>query len=479
MAPIENVRSDMQDNYRKVTESASYGPWFEGKYILRLWRRWFFSVFCVALTIGILTYVATDMFLPNRYTASALVSVVPKTNNSNNINSRNMESAMTRSANMWNSNVLMRELKGPNNERNITGTFRAYKVSSSILRIEGSASTAQEAYYLLNAAINSYKPLAPNFDSDYNSVVLTRVTQDSLEVTHRRPVVFAALAFGITFVIIYLILLIWSMFTQILHNEVQARQLLSVPLYEAVPMIRKRRRKKAVLICHPGTPYSFQERIEHLTSRVVQHMHRYDQKIIMITSVTAGEGKSTISSNLALALARRGKKVLFLDLDLRKPSAARNFERTEGDTEELMSIVQREAPLAAHAESLREEPLLYAIWQFHAVKDSDQRIEESRLTELLEEAKAQFDYIVLDTPPMAPVRDTKVIARSADCTVMVLRQDLAHAAAANAAIEHLEECGAPCAGAVLNQCYGLARTERRKRGKYGYYYGYYRQEAKT
>ena len=470
----------MQDNYRPEIDKTASGPWFDGKYILRLWRRWFFAVFCAALTAGILAYVVTDIFLPNTYKAGALVSVVPKTNNSNNITARNIESAMTRSINMWNSNVLMREIKGPDNERDIKGTFRAYKVSTSIIRVEGVANTAQEAYYLLSTAINSYKPLAPNFDSDYNSVVLTRVTQDSLTVTRRRPLIFAAAAFAAVFMIIYLALFIWSMFTQILHNEVQAKQLLRVSLYEAVPIVRKRRKDSSVLVTRPGTPYSFQERIDHLTSRVVQHLHRYDQKIVMVTSVTAGEGKSTISSNLALTLARRGKKVLLLDFDLRKPSVARVFGRTDDGRKELFSVVQAGAPLAANAEVWKEVPTLHVIWQFHAVKDSDQRVEESNLTELLEEAKDQFDYIVLDTPPMAPVRDTKVLARSADCTVMVLRQDLAHAAAANAAIDHLEECGAPCAGAVLNQCHGLARAERRTRGKYGYYYGYgYRQEAKS
>lgn len=470
----------MQDNLRPEIDRTGVGPWFDSKYILRLWRRWFFAVLCTALTVGILTYVVTDMFLPNTYKASALVSVVPKTNSTSNISARNIESAMTRSINMWNSNVLMREIKGPNNERNINGTFRATKISTSIIRVEGVAITAQEAYYLLNAAINNYKPLAPNFDSDYNSVVLTRVTQDSLKVIRRRPLFFAAIAFAIVFAVIYLVLFVWSMFTQILHNEVQAKQLLRVPLYESVPFTRKRRKNGSVLVNRPGTPYSFQERIDHLTSRVVQHLHRYDQKIVMVTSVTASEGKSTISSNLALTLARRGKKVLLLDFDLRKPSVARVFGRKDDGREELFSYVQKGAPLAAHAESWEEVPTLFVLWQFHAVKDSDQRVEESKLTELLEEAKEQFDYIVLDTPPMAPVRDTKVLARSAECTVMVLRQDLAHAAAANAAIEHLEECGAPCAGAVLNQCRGLARVERRTRGKYGYYYGYgYRQEAKS
>lgn len=476
---------DKQEKFRPEIDKAGYGPWFDSKYILRLWRRWFFAVFCTALTAGILAYVLTDMFLPNTYTASALVSVVPKTNNTNNITSRNMEGAMIRSVNMWNSNVLMKEIKGPNNEKNIQGTFSAVKISTNIIRVEGRAQTAQEAYYLLSAAIGSYKPLAPNFDSEYNSIVLTRVTRESLDVVRRRPLAYAAMAFVAVFALIYMILLIWSMFTQILHNEVQARQLLAVSLYEAVPMTRKRGKKTSILVNRPGTPYSFQERIDHLASRVSQHMHRYNQKIVMITSVTASEGKSTISSNLALTLARRGKSVLLLDFDLRKPSVAKVFGRKERNgEEELFSVVQRNAPLAASAEQWPEVPTLHVVWQFHAVKDSDQRVEESNLTELLEEAKDQFDYIVIDTPPMAPVRDTKVLARSADCTVMVLRQDLAHAAAANAAIDHLEECGAPCAGAVLNQCQGLARVERRGRGKYGnkygYYYGYgYRQEAKS
>ncbi len=468
-----------QDSLRTMDTKTEYGPWFDGAYILRLWKRWFFAAFCAALTVGILTYVVTDMFVPNRYTASALTSVVPKTNNATMIAERNITWAVTRSINMWNSNVLLKEIKGQENEKNISGTFQAEQVSSGILRISGTANTAQEAYYLLNAAINSYKTIASNFDSNYNTLVLTRVTQDSINVTRRRPLLYAGFAFIGVMAVIYVLLLIWSMFTLVLHSETQARQVLSVSLYEAVPVVHKRK-KASVLLSRPGVPYSFQERIEHLASRLVQHLHRTNQKVVMVTSVTASEGKSTISSNLAITLARRGKKVLLLDLDLRKPSICRVFGRKEGEgDQELFDLVMRKAFLSDFAESIKEVPSLHVLWQFHAVKDSDQRIEESELKELLDEAREKFDYIILDTPPLGPVRDSSVIAASADCTVMVLRQDMAHASAANAAIEHLEDCGAACCGAVLNQCRNLKKVDRQaatKHGKYGYYYGYGYQE---
>lgn len=452
-------------------EKTEYGLWLDGAFIRRLWKRWFLAAVCLAMTVGILAYIGADLFLGNRYEATALASVVPKRNTVTLVSDWNINSALTRSLNMWNSNVLWREIEESAGGREIKGTFRATRAATGIVRLWATSNTAQEAYFILYSAISEHKAIVANFDQSYNTVVLTRVTGDSLSVSRVHKLIYPVAGAAAVFFGIFGLLFLWSLFTKTLHSESQADQVLAVPLYETVPLLRKKKRGE-ILLTNPNLSYSYRMRIEHLASRLEQHLHRYKQKKVMITSIGESEGKSTIIANLAISLAQRDKKVLLFDFDLRKPAQYRVFGQPRKETPGISGTLLEGGDVVSVAEPLEGVPNLSVAFQYNPFRNPDHLYEKSDIKGMLDRVAEEYDYIFLDTAPMGPVRDADVLAESADCTLMVARQDVANAAAINAASERLATRGAACAGVILNQCRDMKEPIHGRRGSYGYDYDY-------
>ena len=80
------------------------------------------------------------------------------------------------------------------------------------------------------------------------------------------------------------------------------------------------------MISDSATTGDYEEELDRLTTRVESEMNKNDQKVLMVTSIRENEGKSTITVNLALNLSRRGKKVMLIDCDMRRPAVAKIFD---------------------------------------------------------------------------------------------------------------------------------------------------------
>ena len=92
------------------------------------------------------------------------------------------------------------------------------------------------------------------------------------------------------------------------------------------------------------------------------------------------------------------------------------------------------------------------IWQKKAVAKPYRLLGSERFISLIDQLKEQFDYVVMDTPPLELIRDAEIISETADAMLMVMRQDEVHAVAVNDAVDLLEENGVTVIGGVLNIC---------------------------
>ena len=164
-----------------------------------------------------------------------------------------------------------------------------------------------------------------------------------------------------------------------------------------------------------------------------------DKKVIAVTSCTPNEGKSTVSLNLALSLADSGKKVLFIDADLRKSVL---MGRTEVEGEEIKGL----SHLLSHQETI--ENVIYA----GTVPPNPAELLGSKyFKRFLSAIRKVYDYIIIDTPPLGSVIDSAVIAEECDGSIMVMESGVISYRFAQDVKGQLEKCNCPILGVILNK----------------------------
>ena len=228
-----------------------------------------------------------------------------------------------------------------------------------------------------------------------------------------------------------------------------------------------RNKKSSILLTNPVTGFRFVESIRKLRRRVEQHMG--NGKVLMVTSLLENEGKSTVAVNLALAMEQKKKKVLLIDCDLRKPACHRVLEQekfTYGINDVLHDTVALSECFLRY-----QETDMYMLLAKSGERNTGDMIVSSRMQDLLNWARENFDFVVLDLPPMSVAADAEGMAELADACLMVVRQNVAFASELNNAIGNLEGHPAKMLGCVLNNVFSTQLSSGQSYG-YGSYNNY-------
>jgi succinoglycan biosynthesis transport protein ExoP len=192
---------------------------------------------------------------------------------------------------------------------------------------------------------------------------------------------------------------------------------------------------------------------------------------VLITSAREAEGKTTVASNLALAAAMGGQaRVLLLEADLRKPSLAKRYDLAPiPGLAELLThdIFLQEAIQSLSLPSWTEgDAALDVIVAGVVPPNPSELLESHRMSELLDELKAMYDLMIVDTPPVAVVADAMPIVRKVDGVMVVSWIGASTRDSAHHLRSELESLSAPTLGVVVN------RASAGVDGYYGYGYGY-------
>lgn len=187
-------------------------------------------------------------------------------------------------------------------------------------------------------------------------------------------------------------------------------------------------------------------------------------KRVMVTSAISGEGKSFVAANLAMTLAMTGKKVALVDFDLNNPSLQRKFGlRPEKG---VTAYLQGKAKISEVIIPSGQNENLSLVLTGDLPDDPSELILNGKAEQLLNELDAQFDYIIIDVPPVGPVSDAYILAPYCDATLYVVR----HAYTPKAFVERIDESiklnNLPNAAIVFNA------VAPRGFGKKNYGYGY-------
>lgn len=191
-------------------------------------------------------------------------------------------------------------------------------------------------------------------------------------------------------------------------------------------------------------------------------------KTVFLTSTTPGEGKSTVSFELAKSFAQAGKKTLFLDLDLRKSVLKGRYRRGKvkyGFSHYLIGRVEMEDVIC-----LTDVPNLCLVFAGPVPPNPSELLHGERFEQFMDKAKKVFDMIIVDTPPIGSVIDAAIISKNCDGGIVVVKAGNISYRFAKKGIEQLEMAGCKVLGCVLNQ------VKISSKSYYGKYYGKYHSD---
>ena len=168
---------------------------------------------------------------------------------------------------------------------------------------------------------------------------------------------------------------------------------------------------------------------------------------IVVTSSLIGEGKSTVVGNLAYSLNQDGSRVLVIDCDLRKPSIHENFLLS--NEKGLTDILVGKSDLKSVTKKIEDS--LFLITAGTIPPNPAEILGSKEMEDLIKELSINFDYIILDTPPILPVSDTLLLASKADATLIVVKARKTKEKIVKESYSKLVEARANVIGTILNE----------------------------
>ena len=248
------------------------------------------------------------------------------------------------------------------------------------------------------------------------------------------------------------------------------------PVFGEIPFIsldsenekgkKGKKKKKGVMEIIANGSFQTKEAYNTICNNLLVTMSMNDEKIIVISSPEMSDGKSTVSIKLSKAIANMGKKVLLMDLDLRRPSIHKK-----------LNITSKYGIIDVMAKSTDFDGAIYKNFSENMdillsggiSPNPSEILSSKRMKEILEEAKEKYDYIIIDSPPINLVTDSCIISKLAAGLMIVIKANENKIEDFRKTLDNIEISRSNLIGVVIN---GVDTSSTRYGKKYNYKYGY-------
>ena len=434
----------------------------------------FWMILLAAVTVWLAAAGLYNLTYSPRYTSSATL-VVTVRGSSDNYTSLTVTAQMADVfGQVFQSDALRNKIIEEVGEE-IGGTISCTPIEeTNLLTLNVTSPDPRQAYLFINAALEHYEETA----GDVFSEAVLQVVQEpevpsapsnSSFFMKWRYLLAAAGALLMAGVICLFYLLGFTVKTYESAQRQLDGRIRGVIPFEKKPGAGGRKKKESLLLHQPTVSMDFAESERRAASGIEHHMHRKQQKILLVTSAVENEGKSTVAANLALSLAERRRNVLLIDGDLRKPAQYKVFEEKKEGRLSLDQVLRQETGWQDAVVCDRKERV-WKLFQFSAASDPAGILTASAVSTLLEEVKTAFDYVIIDCPPSAVSADAEIWMDAADAVVLVVREDWADIRVINETVDVIWQSGKEFLGFILNAFHG---KRFRELSGYGYGYGGY------
>ena len=308
---------------------------------------------------------------------------------------------------------------------------------ANVVKIKVTADTKREAYFSIKLLNDWYRENTERYSFPYNITVLKESKFSTKPVnpnSHIKNFLIGAVGSGF---VLSCLLGLYFFLRDTIKSEEEVENKLDTRLYAKLPFeVKKRedaRNKKAILITSLKTSFFFRESINKLRSKVEASSDKHGYKSFMITSAYENEGKSSVAANLALALAKNGRKVVLVDADFNKPAVFKIFDldgskslnkAIEGTSSWRSQVVSDRSGLdllPCSQDSLKSEILTNS----------------KKLDEIMKELREEYDFVIVDTCPAYLLNEPMAMNELVDATLFIVRQDYATSDVINETVKRL------------------------------------------
>lgn len=330
---------------------------------------------------------------------------------------------------------------------------------TNFINIHVVSDSPRKSYELLNAILQVYPTISEEVFENSVITILKHPSMpsspSSVGLQYSKIKVLLIIAFISAGAIVAL-----SVFRDTVKNEKEFNNKIKGKLLGCIPYEIKAnsikelfsKKKKGLLIERNAfISTRFVESFNRIVVKLEHHNLRDGSKVFAVTSVAENEGKSTVSSNLALSLARKGNKVLLLDMDGKKPAIYKLFSCTYIENAELGSLFNGEISSSDYKFRRYKKTNLYLAINTRAYANSHKWIENGKAKRTIKAMKDMVDYIIIDTAPISVDSSVNEIIKLADKTILVVKTDTIETATINDAILTVSDVGNNLAGCILNQ----------------------------
>lgn len=308
---------------------------------------------------------------------------------------------------------------------------------ANVVKIKVTADTKREAYFSIKYLNDWYRENTERYSFPYNITVLKESKFSTKPVnpnSHIKNFLIGAVGSGF---VLSCLFGLYFFLRDTIKSEEEVENKLDTRLYAKLPFeVKKRedaRSKKAILITSLKTSFFFRESMNNLRRKVEASSDKHGYKSFMITSAYENEGKSSVAANLALALAKNGRKVVLVDADFNKPAVFKIFDldgskslnkAIEGTTSWRSQVVSDRSGLdllPCSQDTLKSEILTNS----------------KKLDEIMKELREEYDFVIVDTSPAYLLNEPMAMNELVDATLFIVRQDYATSDVINETVKRL------------------------------------------
>ena len=257
-------------------------------------------------------------------------------------------------------------------------------------------------------------------------------------------------------------------FDDALTTKETTERLGGAPVLAMVPMVPSWKRREQALVVSISQPLSpAAEAYRSLRTSLQFIRQERELRTILITSPAATEGKTSTIANLGAVFAHAGERVLLVSCDLRRPRLGKFFGLDEQIG--LTSVLLGQRQLATAVQRVNET--MWVLGAGPVPSNPAELLSGKEMRQLFAVLRAEFDVVLIDSPPVLPVTDAAVLSNYVDGTLLVIAAGQTKRVELQRAAEKLAQVNAPVVGIVLNE------VTRQSGYSYGYGYGYAAADA--